>query len=147
MLASFAPLGAQSQPSVSHHLATLRTCGLAETLRDGQFNVYSLTERGRRLSHLAHTLQGTGDRLPVDMFRQAADPTRLQILRLLAVRRRQECRPTLRPLGDQSRPVSHHLAKLRDTGLVDPKRDGKFSFYGLTDTGLRLSEAVMAIIE
>lgn len=41
--------GVSSQPSISHHLALLRTASLIESRRDGKNNVYSLTERGRAL--------------------------------------------------------------------------------------------------
>ena len=41
-----------SQPAVSHHLAMLRHGGIVERRRQGQNNVYSLTETGYRLSKI-----------------------------------------------------------------------------------------------
>lgn len=74
-----------------------------------------------------------------DLFRQASEVTRLQILVLLTAGERN--------VGDicaqfgQSQPaVSHHLALLRHGRLVEPRRDGKHNFYGLTNEGRKLAE-------
>ncbi|ADV61491.1 regulatory protein ArsR [Isosphaera pallida ATCC 43644] len=45
-------LPAQSQPSVSHHLALLRHGRLIEPRRQGKHNFYSLTETGRQLAEV-----------------------------------------------------------------------------------------------
>ena len=106
-----------------------------EQNREGKFNFYNLTDRGQRICQFAHTLGEARNERLVDMFRQVADPTRLQLLRLLAEGERNVGDLCI-ALDGQSQPaVSHHLAKLRDAGLVEPKRDGKFSYYSLTDHG------------
>lgn len=67
----------------------------------------------------------------VSLFACLADPTRLTILERL----RDDGPRTVTDLvetTDQERTnVSHHLAKLRDCGLVDADRDGRYKRYRL----------------
>jgi DNA-binding transcriptional ArsR family regulator len=49
-------LGVQSQPAVSHHLALLRHGRLIEPRRAGKNNFYSLTDTGRELAEVVHSL-------------------------------------------------------------------------------------------
>lgn len=66
----------------------------------------------------------------VAFFKALADATRLRIVGLLAVRERSV--DELAALCDVRPPtVSHHLARLRDLGLVDSRRDGTTAWYRL----------------
>ncbi len=49
-------LGTQSQPAVSHHLALLRHGRLIEPRRAGKHNYYFLTDAGRELAGVVHTI-------------------------------------------------------------------------------------------
>src|SRR5271169_26847 len=51
-----ADLGTQSQPAVSHHLALLRHGRLIEPRRSGKHNFYALTDAGRQLAHVVHSV-------------------------------------------------------------------------------------------
>ena len=51
-------LGTQSQPAVSHHLALLRHGRLIEPRRSGKHNFYGLTDAGRELAQVVHTVVG-----------------------------------------------------------------------------------------
>ena len=51
-------LPAQSQPSVSHHLALLRHGRLIEPRRSGKHNFYQLTESGRQLAMVLSNIVG-----------------------------------------------------------------------------------------
>ena len=51
-------LGTQSQPAVSHHLALLRHGRLIEPRRSGKHNFYYLTEAGRELAAVVHSVVG-----------------------------------------------------------------------------------------
>src|SRR5437764_9328561 len=53
-----ADLGTQSQPAVSHHLALLRHGRLIEPRRSGKHNFYYLTQAGRELAAVVHTIVG-----------------------------------------------------------------------------------------
>lgn len=81
------------------------------------------------------------------LFRSLADPTRLAIVRRLAVG---ETRVTdlVAELGLAQSTVSAHLACLRDCGLVDGRPVGRQSFYFLTRMELmdvlRSAEALLA---
>jgi ArsR family transcriptional regulator, arsenate/arsenite/antimonite-responsive transcriptional repressor len=67
----------------------------------------------------------------VQLFKLLADDTRLQVLYFLVQEDELNVR-TLCKLLHQSQPaVSHHLALLRDAGVIECRRDGKHNFYHL----------------
>src|SRR5919204_3917384 len=43
--------------------------------------------------------------------------------------------------------VGHHLRALRDAGLASSRREHRIVFYALTDTGRRLLEAHLELVE
>ncbi len=62
-------------------------------------------------------------------FKLLSDETRLRVLSLLIQHGELNVRTLCQQL-DQSQPaVSHHLALLRDAGLIRARRDGKHNFY------------------
>ncbi|MDO5601449.1 MAG: autorepressor SdpR family transcription factor [Oscillospiraceae bacterium] len=69
-----------------------------------------------------------------DTFKALSDPTRRQILELL-----REGRLTAGEIGSHfdmtGATVSHHLSILKDAGLVNDERQGKFIYYEL-DTSI-----------
>ena len=67
----------------------------------------------------------------VQLFKLLADETRLRILHYLMQTEELNVR-TFCALLDQSQPaVSHHLALLKDAGVIECRRDGKHNFYHL----------------
>ncbi len=68
-------------------------------------------------------------------FKTLSDPTRLRIILLLLRKDLCVCELTFILKMSQSR-VSHQLRILRDAGLVEDKRDGKWMIYGIPP-GLR----------
>jgi DNA-binding transcriptional ArsR family regulator len=79
-------------------------------------------------------------------LKQVSDPTRLQVVLVLADGPRnvgQLCED----LGGISQPaVSHHLALMRHGRLIMPVRDGKHNVYELTDSGRMLATVVKNIV-
>jgi DNA-binding transcriptional ArsR family regulator len=79
------------------------------------------------------------------LLKQVSDPTRLQVILLLA-----EGQKHVGALVDevaQSQPaVSHHLALLRHGGIIAPRRQGKQNFYSLTETGGELAKLLKSIV-
>jgi ArsR family transcriptional regulator, arsenate/arsenite/antimonite-responsive transcriptional repressor len=66
-----------------------------------------------------------------DLLKQVSDPTRLQVLMLLNEKER-NVSELCADLGTQSQPaVSHHLALLRVSGLIESRREGKHNFYSV----------------
>ena len=63
-------------------------------------------------------------------FKALADPTRLRIVLLLLGRDLCVCELTF-VLGMSQSRISHQLRLLRDAGLVEDKRDGKWMIYGI----------------
>ena len=79
------------------------------------------------------------------LLKQVSDPTRLQILLLLADSEH-NVGAICNELGGQSQPaVSHHLAKLRDGRLIEPRREGKNNVYALTEEGRLLAHTVKSL--
>jgi ArsR family transcriptional regulator, arsenate/arsenite/antimonite-responsive transcriptional repressor len=94
------------------------------------------------LGNISHESQGDG--LPalgplgestaqnlVQLFKLLSDETRLKILHYLMQKDELNVR-TLCKLLKQSQPaVSHHLALLKEAGVIECRRDGKHNFYHL----------------
>ena len=67
----------------------------------------------------------------MQLFKLLADETRLKILHYLMQKDELNVR-TLCKLLKQSQPaVSHHLALLKEAGMIECRRDGKHNFYHL----------------
>lgn len=68
-----------------------------------------------------------------DVFKQLSDSSRVRIFWLLC--HCEECVINLSSLMDMSSPaVSHHLNKLRTSGLIVSRREGKEVYYKAADT-------------
>ena len=79
------------------------------------------------------------------LLKHVSDPTRLQVISLLA--EREWHAGGLCEEFNMSQPaVSHHLNLLRLGGLIDRRRQGKNNIYSLTDTGYRLSNIVEGVV-
>jgi ArsR family transcriptional regulator len=68
-----------------------------------------------------HTLAG--------LFKLLADETRLRIIYFLLQKDEINVRTFCNLLGQSQPAVSHHLAMLKEAGLLDSRRDGKHNFY------------------
>lgn len=81
-----------------------------------------------------------------DLLKQVSDPTRLQVLLLLNIKPR-NVSELCAEFETQSQPaVSHHLALLRHGRLIEPRRSGKRSLYGLTAAGKDLVDTVINVV-
>jgi ArsR family transcriptional regulator len=77
-----------------------------------------------------------------DAARLLADPIRVQVLDLLREADGEVCQCDLQPLFDVSQPtMSHHLKKLREGGLIDVERRGKWAYYSINDNALEVLRA------
>ncbi len=67
------------------------------------------------------------------VFKLLSDETRLRILFFLALSPTSELHVTdlCRKLGQSQPAVSHHLALLRVSGLIESRREGKHNFYSV----------------
>jgi ArsR family transcriptional regulator, arsenate/arsenite/antimonite-responsive transcriptional repressor len=63
------------------------------------------------------------------IFRILGDDTRLRILFYLQHKPEINVRTFCELLGQSQPAVSHHLAMLKEAGLIDSRRDGKNNFY------------------
>jgi ArsR family transcriptional regulator len=81
------------------------------------------------------------------VLRALADPTRLQMLAMLAKTSEPICVCDFTAAFDLGQPtVSHHLGKLRDAGLVTSARQGIWAFYALAPRLPALADAVLAAL-
>jgi ArsR family transcriptional regulator len=82
-------------------------------------------------------------------FKALADPTRIQILNLLAGSDEPTCVCNITPRFSISQPtISHHLRILRDADFIYAERRGTFMYYQLNRAALAgLPDAMRHLIE
>ena len=74
-----------------------------------------------------------------DVARLLADPIRVRIVDLLRGADGDVCQCHLQPLFGISQPtLSHHLKKLREGGLIEVERRGKWAYYSIDDEALEV---------
>ncbi len=79
----------------------------------------------------------------VKVFKALADPTRLRIMLLL--RRRELCVCELMfILGMEQSRISHHMRVLRDAGLAEDVRDGRWIIYRIPEEARTLVGGLFA---
>ncbi len=83
----------------------------------------------------------------VAVFKAMADPTRLEVLRLIAAQAEPVCVCDVVEQVDVSQPtISHHLKVLREAGLVTVSRRGVWAYYAVDPGGVAvLDEAFGAL--
>lgn len=82
-------------------------------------------------------------------FKALGDPTRIQILSLLAGCDEPVCVCEITPRFSISQPtISHHLRILRDADFIFAERRGTFMYYQLNRSGLKnLPDALRGILQ
>jgi ArsR family transcriptional regulator, arsenate/arsenite/antimonite-responsive transcriptional repressor len=81
------------------------------------------------------------------LFRALADPTRVQMLHVLKRATEPICVCDFTAAFDLGQPtVSHHLAKLKDAGLVTSFKRGVWSFYQLRQELPENVQAALALV-
>ncbi len=84
---------------------------------------------------LSHMPESATIRTVSEAMKQLGDPSRLRIFWLLC--HMEECVTNIAALVDMTSPaVSHHLRLLKDSGLIESRRDGKEMYYKAADTDL-----------
>jgi len=81
------------------------------------------------------------------IFRALGDPTRLQIIHMLAEATEPVCVCDLTAAFDLGQPtISHHLAKLREAGLITSTRRGIWTFHQLNPGMSEPAREVVALL-
>ena len=88
--------------------------------------------RTQRLSSLSSGLNEKTLRLEVKIFKALADINRLKIIKLLKEGELCVCELTAVLFTSQST-VSHHLSVLKNAGLVKERKEGKWSYFRLSE--------------
>ncbi len=65
----------------------------------------------------------------VQLFKLLGDDTRVRVLHYLTQREELNVRTLCKLLGQSQPAVSHHLALLREDGIIACRREGKHNFY------------------
>ena len=87
---------------------------------------------------IANTDRERAERV-AEAARVLADPIRVQIVDLLREADGEVCQCDLQPLFAVSQPtMSHHLKKLRESGLIEVERRGKWAYYSIHDEALEV---------
>ena len=100
--------------------------------------VCSAPPRRMRAEHVAEL---------TDVMKALGDPTRLEIVGILRAAKEPVCICDLTAAFDLSQPtLSHHMARLRDAGLVETAKQGIWCYYRLrTDLPPPIRRVVDAI--
>lgn len=81
----------------------------------------------------------------VEVLKALADPTRLQMIGILKKSADPVCVCDFTAAFDLSQPtISHHMAKLREAGLVNVSKVGIWAYYRLND---RLDSGTRALLD
>jgi len=79
-------------------------------------------------------------------LKYVSDPSRLQIL-LALVDGKKSANQISERLGRTPTELSHHLAMLRFSKVVDSNRDGSESYYELTEPGTRFVQSILGFLD
>jgi ArsR family transcriptional regulator len=83
----------------------------------------------------------------VGALKALADPTRLEIFRLISAQTAPVCVCDIVDHFDLSQPtISHHLRVLREAGLLRASRAGTWAFYAPDREGVELVAEVVALV-
>ena len=82
------------------------------------------------------------------LFKALGDPTRVQMLAILRRSPEPVCVCDLTAAFDLGQPtVSHHLARLREAGLVTSTRRGIWAFYAVSEDLTPEARAVLDLVD
>ncbi|UCC25801.1 MAG: helix-turn-helix transcriptional regulator [Gemmatimonadales bacterium] len=84
----------------------------------------------------------SSDAILLQRFQAVAEETRLSIVRLLSAGERCVCELQVDLDAAQSR-LSFHLKKLKDAGVVEDRRDGRWVYYRLVPEALEEMRSVL----
>ena len=102
-----------------------------------------LAERLSTLESYRREADDSVDPADIRTMSKLGDKTRFTILRLLETADSELCFCELTPLLNLSQSaVSHALTDLRDVGLVQRRKDGRWRYYTLTDRAEAILNAV-----
>lgn len=103
-----------------------------ERLKRFIFDRDQLEVRTQRLSSLVSGLDEKNLDLEARIFKALADVNRLKILKLLKEGELCACEITVALSNSQST-VSHHLSVLKNAGLIKERKEGKWSYFRLSE--------------
>ena len=90
------------------------------------------------MSYAMHTQNHTA----VKLFKALSDPNRLAILALLREGEKCAC-VLLEQLQISQSTLSHHMKILCDSGIVTARKDGKWTYYSISQEGSRRAEEML----
>lgn len=103
-----------------------------ERLKRFIFDRDQLEIRTQNLSSLVNGLDEEAIRSETKIFKALADPNRLKIVKLLKEGELCACELTIALSNSQST-VSHHLSILKNAGLIKERKEGKWSYFRLSE--------------
>ena len=88
--------------------------------------------RSQKLSYLVNGLDEGALSLEVKIFKALSDTNRLKIIKLLKEGELCACELT-GALSNSQSTVSHHLSVLKSAGMIKERKEGKWSYFRLSD--------------
>lgn len=96
------------------------------------FDRDQLEVRTQKLSSLVNELDEEALHSEARIFKALSDPNRLKIIKLLKEGELCACELTIALSNSQST-VSHHLSVLKSAGLIKERKEGKWSYFRLSE--------------
>lgn len=132
----------QASSELKRLVAEEISCGCDEDELD-ECREADLEKRLSSLESYRQQAEGQVDPADVRTLSKLGDETRLTILRVLQIADSELCFCELTPLLNLSQSaVSHALSDLRDVGLVQRRKDGRWRYYTLTDRAEAILDAL-----
>lgn len=103
-----------------------------ERLKRFIFDRDQLEVRTQKLSSLVDRLDEEAINSETKIFKALSDPNRLKIMKLLKEGELCACELTIALSNSQST-VSHHLSVLKSAGLIKERKEGKWSYFRLSE--------------
>lgn len=76
------------------------------------------------------------------VFKAFCDENRLQIIEMLRSGEKCAC-ILLEKLNITQPTLSHHMKILCDSGIVNPRKDGKWTHYSISDEGIEVAKSLL----
>lgn len=83
----------------------------------------------------------------LQVCRMMAEPARMKILMLLTREQQLHVSAFCQRMKQSQPAVSHHLALMKDAGMLEMRKEGKHNFYSLTPPMLNLLGQLFKVVE
>jgi superfamily I DNA and/or RNA helicase/DNA-binding transcriptional ArsR family regulator/very-short-patch-repair endonuclease len=124
------------QPTISHHLAILKSANLISDISKGTYRIYSVVNSKKLLiESIMQLLEHNVNK--IDILKAISDETRLTILELLLDSDGKSVQELIEILQKPQPTISHHINILKSANLLKLTKKGRFNQYSVENNNLK----------